>query len=917
MSHPHQHPSGPNFFSKEPASRRKHFSAILGGIAIGFCLSCAIATAQTADPAAFDLIWQVAPETVYTPTAIPTASRTPAPSPTSSLTPSASPTPSPTPADGFEEALGTSSMGCIWETGGGNTWNIDVDNSQDGNFSVASGPIDVDQSTWVQTVLQGPGIVSFYWILSSLEASNSLSVSIDNEPVLGLLFSGEYPNWQMASATLASGSHTVRWTYSKTASAGAEQDKAWIDSVSYTVLETETPTPSPTAPPTVSPTAPPSLTPAPTLTPEPTTTPTLTPTLTPSPSPSPSPSPIPNEEYAAALDSTDFGLVWQTGDTTIWAPDATETYYGAGSVKSGLIADNELTWLSTQVTGPGSLTFFWKVSSETNNGILSVKVNNVEESKISGEIAWTEQVLTIPEGSATIRWEYAKNGMNNSGADAGWVDYIRWASPTPTQTPTPTASPSASLTPSISPTPSPSPLPSPAPGLARALDTEASDIIWQTDGNAIWFEQTAETNYGPSVAQAGLIADSQTSWVGANLLGPGTVQFVWKASSETDNDILRVLVNNSPVSGCEISGDTQWTTRTLSLSAGNNMVKWEYGKNAAVSLFQDTVWLDHVIYTYIPPTPSLTPSPSPTPSLTRSPTPSKTPTPTKSPTVSPTPSVTLTQTVTPTATTTPTLTPTLTPTMSLTPSPTVGPSPTPAENSQPFDFSQGPQNWSAAGSKPVNIPGLGPVATPLATYVPGAGLRLQATSNAGNFGFWESPMFQLNQMLSPKTRQPETSLLLFEGGTGPNSLYSAQFTVASTTADKAKVPQMRLRMNTDNLLQSAVLVADSRDDGAYSPDADGESYMMIFNLPASAAGFTLAMDLLNFDSKDDPNGDLIAKSVVLTRRNIERVTQNRQTLKSYTFDRATQRRMESHYDGHLRQAFLHIGRWRPYYQRAE
>ena len=69
-----------------------------------------------------------------------------------------------------------------------------------------------------------------------------------------------------------------------------------------------------------------------------------------------------------AVDNT--GLTWTTGGNANWASQTTVSYNGGDAAKSGTISHNQSTWVQTTVTGPGTLSFYWKVSSESNYDYL-------------------------------------------------------------------------------------------------------------------------------------------------------------------------------------------------------------------------------------------------------------------------------------------------------------------------------------------------------------------------------------------------------------------------------------------------------------------------------------------------------------------------------------------------------------------
>jgi hypothetical protein len=84
--------------------------------------------------------------------------------------------------------------------------------------------------------------------------------------------------------------------------------------------------------------------------------------------------------------------------------------------------DGQSTYREYTVTGPAVVDFWWKVSSEKNFDKFSYSLNGVNQETISGEVDWTYRALTLPAGSHTIRWTYAKDASDAVGQDAGWLD---------------------------------------------------------------------------------------------------------------------------------------------------------------------------------------------------------------------------------------------------------------------------------------------------------------------------------------------------------------------------------------------------------------------------------------------------------------------------------------------------------------
>ncbi len=114
-----------------------------------------------------------------------------------------------------------------------------------------------------------------------------------------------------------------------------------------------------------------------------------------------------------------------TGGNANWVPQTTVTNDGVDAAKSGTITHSQTSWMQTSVTGPGTLSFYWRVSSEANYDFLRFYIDGVEQSgAISGSVNWTQKTYSITAGSHTLKWAYTKDGSVSSGSDAGWVDQV-------------------------------------------------------------------------------------------------------------------------------------------------------------------------------------------------------------------------------------------------------------------------------------------------------------------------------------------------------------------------------------------------------------------------------------------------------------------------------------------------------------
>jgi hypothetical protein len=145
---------------------------------------------------------------------------------------------------------------------------------------------------------------------------------------------------------------------------------------------------------------------------------------------------------AASLNATN--LTWITTPTNApWFPQVRVTHDGDAAAQSGHISDAQQSVLQTTLGNPaiypppGTLTFWWKVSSEEGFDFLTFTLDNQSPvAGISGETDWQQVTVPISGGFHTLKWMYQKDASVSDGHDAGWVDQVVFTpAPTITQQP--------------------------------------------------------------------------------------------------------------------------------------------------------------------------------------------------------------------------------------------------------------------------------------------------------------------------------------------------------------------------------------------------------------------------------------------------------------------------------------------------
>jgi hypothetical protein len=123
-----------------------------------------------------------------------------------------------------------------------------------------------------------------------------------------------------------------------------------------------------------------------------------------------------------ALDAP--SLAWTTSGNASWVGQTQTTHDGQDAAASGTIGHLGQTSFQSTFTGPGTVSFWWKVSSEANYDFLRVQVDGTDAGAISGEVNWQQRTLNLSSGAHTIHWRYAKDANMSSGHDRAWVDQV-------------------------------------------------------------------------------------------------------------------------------------------------------------------------------------------------------------------------------------------------------------------------------------------------------------------------------------------------------------------------------------------------------------------------------------------------------------------------------------------------------------
>jgi hypothetical protein len=118
-------------------------------------------------------------------------------------------------------------------------------------------------------------------------------------------------------------------------------------------------------------------------------------------------------------------------------------------------------------------------------------------------------------------------------------------------------------------------------------------LSWRTGGDKPWVIATAEHYSGKYSAQAGAIAQGQTSTLElTGQFGYGDVSFALQVSSEVFFDNLSFSIDG--VEQGAWSGKVWWTKVSFPIAPGRHTLTWTYSTDASDTAGRNTTWIDEV-----------------------------------------------------------------------------------------------------------------------------------------------------------------------------------------------------------------------------------------------------------------------------------------------------------------------------------
>ena len=436
----------------------------------------------------------------------------------------------------------------------------DADWTDEGDGVWKSGAISDSQTTWAEVSVSGPCLVSFSWKTSSESGYDKLHCYLDGAENIAAI-SGEMSTWDIVSFVVrGSGSHTVKFAYTKDYGEFEGDDCGWVKDFTVTSLTACTVTLDANGG---------------TLDGN---------TVEAAEGYSVGTLPMPTWSGAGTFIFTGWFTAASggtqvtaetvvNGNTTLYAHwmvfqpptyttggDANWTLQTDGSWKSGAITSNQNTWIEFSVTGPCAISFSWKTSSENYYDELYCYSDGEEAlPAISGVMSdWSDEAFPILEsGGHTVRFTFTNDVSTVDGQNCGWVkDFTATPLVPRPMTLNAQGGTLSGNTISVFDGYAVGALPVPAwngaglklfvgwftsaEGGTRVTSETIADAgltvlyahwdtsvsLFETGGDAFW------TDEGGGVWRSGAITNRESTWVKIYVTAPCDVNFSWKTSSE-------------------------------------------------------------------------------------------------------------------------------------------------------------------------------------------------------------------------------------------------------------------------------------------------------------------------------------------------------------------------------------------------
>ena len=118
---------------------------------------------------------------------------------------------------------------------------------------------------------------------------------------------------------------------------------------------------------------------------------------------------------------------WNPPSAYPWAVSTQQPYEGSYCLRSVQYTSHNMNSdmsININVVSAGTVSFYYRVSSESGWDKFHFLIDSVSQMNASGEVEWTHAAFPLTAGNHILTFRYAKDGSVSSGSDCAWVDNV-------------------------------------------------------------------------------------------------------------------------------------------------------------------------------------------------------------------------------------------------------------------------------------------------------------------------------------------------------------------------------------------------------------------------------------------------------------------------------------------------------------
>lgn len=135
--------------------------------------------------------------------------------------------------------------------------------------------------------------------------------------------------------------------------------------------------------------------------------------------------PQPTNHYRESFEEGYLSQKW-LADNGQWQLDASQSAQGIYSLRSAVIEYGTTDIQTRGFFSAGELSFAARTDSQAGVDKLTFFIDDQPVGTLSGAKGWQRQRFNLSRGWHTLRWQYSKDYQHDIGADAVWIDDIRF-----------------------------------------------------------------------------------------------------------------------------------------------------------------------------------------------------------------------------------------------------------------------------------------------------------------------------------------------------------------------------------------------------------------------------------------------------------------------------------------------------------